>query len=135
MSQENVEIARAAVIAAFVSQPPDEPALRAVLDPDCVLTSDWGVEGAEHHGVDGALAAIAELSGIWDSWEQRVERLIDAGDDDVVLMLRLRATGRGSAVPVEFAWAMVATLHNGKVVRARTFLSQPEALKAVGLAE
>jgi ketosteroid isomerase-like protein len=135
MSQDNVEIARAAVIAAFVSQPPDEPALRAVLDPDCVLTSDWGVDGAEHHGVDGALAAIAELSGIWDSWEQQVEHLIDAGDDDVVLMLRLRATGRGSAVPVEFAWAMVATLHSGKVVRARTFLSQPEALKAVGLEE
>jgi ketosteroid isomerase-like protein len=135
MSQDNVEIARAAVIAAFVSQPPDEPALRAVLDPDCVLTSDWGVEGAEHHGVDGALAAIAELSGIWDSWEQQVERLIDAGDNDVVLMLRLRATGRGSAVPVEFAWAMVATLHSGKVVRARTFLSQSEALKAVGLEE
>jgi ketosteroid isomerase-like protein len=135
MSQENVEIAHAAVTAAFVSQPPDEPALRAVLDPECVLTSDWGVEGAEHHGVDGALTAIAELNGIWDSWEQQVERVIDAGDDHVVLLLRLRATGRGSAVPVEFAWAMVATLHKGKVVMARTFLSQPEALKAVGLEE
>ncbi len=134
MSQENVEIARAAAIAAFVAQPPDEPVLRAVLDPECVLTSDWGVEGAEHRGVEGALVAIAEMNEIWDSWEQRVERVIDAGDN-VVVLLRLRATGRGSAVPVEFAWAMVATFNNGRVVRGQTFLSQPEALKAVGLEE
>src|SRR5690349_11436756 len=117
MSQENVEIARAALSAAFVSQPPDEPVLRAVLDPECVLSSDWGVEGAEHRGVEGALAAIAAMSTIWDTWEQQVERVIDAGDNLVVGLLRLRAAGRGSAVPVEFAWAMVATLSNGRVVR------------------
>jgi ketosteroid isomerase-like protein len=134
MSRENVEIARAAVAAGFVAQPPDEHVLRAVLDPACVLTSDWGAERAEHRGVEGALAAITEMSTVWESWEQQVERVIDAGDD-VVALLRLRATGRGSAAPVEFAWAMVATLSNGRIVRGRTFLSQPEALKAVGLEE
>ncbi|HWG07878.1 MAG TPA: nuclear transport factor 2 family protein [Solirubrobacteraceae bacterium] len=135
MSQENVEIVRTALLAGFVSKPPDVEALREVLDPDCVLTTNWGVEGAEHHGVEGALAAVAEMSGAWESWAQEVERVLDAGDERVVALLRLRATGRGSAVPVEFQWATVATLRNGKIVTSRVFLSQADALKAVGLEE
>jgi ketosteroid isomerase-like protein len=135
VSPENVEIARRALTAAFVSEPPDTDTLRELLDPDVVVTSNWGVEGAVHQGVDGALAARAEMSSVWDTWEQQIERIVDAGDRGVVAFLRLRATGRGSAVPVEFAWAMVATLHHGRITSGRTFLSHAEALEAVGLEE
>jgi ketosteroid isomerase-like protein len=130
-----VEIVRRALTAAFVLDPPDAETLREVLDPDCVFVSNWGVEEAEHHGLDEALAAQAEMTGVWDSWSQEVERVLDAGDEGVVALLRLRAIGRGSAVPVEFAWAIVATLRNGRIATARTVLSQTEALKAVGLEE
>ena len=135
MSQENVEIVQRALIAAFVSQPPDAETLREVLDPDCVLVSNWGIEETEYHGVDEALAATGELNGVWESWMQEVERVVDARDEGVVALLRLRATGRGSAVPVEFGWAMVCTLRNGRVATARVVLSQADALKAVGLEE
>jgi hypothetical protein len=77
MSQENLEIVRRALIAGFVSDPPDVETLREVLDPDCVLTTDWGADGAEHRGVDGALAGTAEMSGVWDAWDQEVERVLD----------------------------------------------------------
>jgi ketosteroid isomerase-like protein len=133
VSQENVEIVRRALIAGFVSKPPDAETLREVLDPDCVFTTNWGVEEAEHHGVDEALAAQAEMGAVWESWSQEVEQVLDAGDKGVVALLRLRATGRESAVPVEFAWAIIATLRDGRVVSARTILSQSEALNAAGL--
>ena len=75
------------------------------------------------------------MSVLWDSWQQKVERVLDAGDKGVVALLRLRAEGRGSAVPVESPWAMVVTLSNGRIVTSRAFPTHDEALKAVGLEE
>jgi ketosteroid isomerase-like protein len=135
MSRENIEIARKALTAAFVSDPPDAETLREVLDPDYVFVSNWGVDEAEHHGLDEALAALAEMSGVWESWSQEIERVLDAGDERVVALMRLRAIGRGSAVPVELAWAIVATMRNGRIATARTVLSHAEAFEAVGLEE
>ena len=132
MSHENVEIVRRA-IGAILSQPPDEEAVGEVLDPDHVLTTNWGVGETEHRGVQGALAALAEMSAIWDSWQQEVERVLDAGEKGVVALLRFRARGRESAVPVESPWAMVMTLRNGRIVSSTVFLTHDGALKAVGL--
>ena len=73
------------------------------------------------------------MSAIWDSWQQELERVIDAGDKRVVGLPRFRAKGRGSAVPVEVPWAMVATLRNGRIVTSRVFLSRDDALEAAGL--
>jgi ketosteroid isomerase-like protein len=126
---------RRAITAYLLSEPPDVETLREVLDPDCIGTSNWGVEGTEYHGVEGALAALADMSSAWDSWEQEAERVLDAGDKGVVTLLRFRARGRGSAVPVEFPWAMVSTLRDGRIITSRTFLDRNEALKAVGLEE
>ena len=133
MSAHNVEIVRRAIAAVFMSEPPDVESLREVLDPDHVLTTNWGVGGTEHHGVQGTVAALAEMSAVWDSWQQEVERVVDAGDQGVVALLRFRAKGRESAVPVEAAWAMVAILRDGRIVTSRVLLTHDEALKAVGL--
>ena len=132
MSAENVELVRRA-IAAFVSEPPDVESLGEVLGPDHVLTTNWGVGETEHRGVQGALAALAEMSAIWDSWQQEVERVLDAGEKGVVALLRFRARGRESAVPVESPWAIVATLRDGRIVSSTVFLTHDGALKAVGL--
>jgi ketosteroid isomerase-like protein len=135
VSQENVDIVRRAFTAYLLSKPPDVETLREVLDPDVVGTSNWGVEGAEYRGVEGALTALADMNAAWDSWEQEIERVLDAGDNGVVVLLRIRARGRESTVPVEFPWAMVTTLRGGRIVTSHTFLDQFEALKAAGLEE
>jgi ketosteroid isomerase-like protein len=135
VSEANVEVVRRAIAAGFVSHPPDVETLCEVLDPDHLLTSNWGVETAEHHGVQGLLDAIAEMAAAWDPWEQEVERIIDAGQDCVVGLLRLNAQGRESGVPVQFPWAMVVTLRGGRMATSRVFLDQGQALKAVDLEE
>ena len=132
MSEENVEIALR-TFTAFVSEPPDVETLNELLDPGHVFTTDWGVDSSDYHGVQGALAMIAEMTAIWESWQQEIERVIDAGDRGVVALLRLRAKGHASAIPVEARWALVATLRNGRIVTSRAFLSHAEALKAAGL--
>ena len=134
VSDQNVEIALR-TFTAFVSEPPDVETLNELLDPSHVFTTDWGVDSTEYHGVQGALAMLADMNAIWDPWQQKIERVIDAGDRGVVALLRLRAKGHASATPVEAPWALVATLRNGRIVTSRAFLSHAEALKAVGLEE
>jgi ketosteroid isomerase-like protein len=134
MSQKNVEIVRQA-IAASIAVPPDLETLNAALDPDHVLTTDWGADQHQYLGVQGWLEAIAEMVAAWEPWEQEVERVIDAGENGVVALLLLNARGKESGVPVRFPWAMVVTLRGGRMATSRVFLDQDQALKAMGLEE
>jgi ketosteroid isomerase-like protein len=134
VSQENVEIVRRAV-AASTSVPPDVETLRAILDPEHVLITDWGVEKGRHLGVEGYLAAIAEMEAAWDSLTQEVEGVLDAEERGVVVLMRLKARGKESGADVENPWAMVVVLSDGWIATSRVYLQQHEALKAVGLEE
>jgi ketosteroid isomerase-like protein len=78
---------------------------------------------------------ITEMAAAWDPWRQDVERVIDAGQDRVVALLRLIARGRESGVPVQFPWALVMTLKGGRIATSRAFIDQHKALKAAGLEE
>ena len=62
--------------------------LAEVLAPDHVTISSWGVDAREYHGLEGCLAARAEMSAVWGSWEQELERVLDAGEKGVVALLR-----------------------------------------------
>jgi ketosteroid isomerase-like protein len=132
LSEENVQIVRRAIAASIVV-PPDVEALNAVLDPNHVLTTDWGADQHQHLGVRGYLEAIAEMVAAWDPWQQEIERVIDADENGVVALLRLNARGKESGVPVRSPWAMVVTLRGGRMATSRVFLDQGQALKAAGL--
>jgi ketosteroid isomerase-like protein len=134
VSEENVQTVRRA-IAASVAVPPDVDTLNALLDPNHVLSTDWGADQRQHLGVRGYLDAIAELVAAWDTWQQEVERVIDAGENGVVALLRLTARGKESGVPVRSPWAMVVTLRGSRMTTSRVFLDQGQALKTVGLEE
>jgi ketosteroid isomerase-like protein len=132
MSDQNVEIVLRA-IAASIAVPPDVETLNVVLDPNHVLSTDWGADQRQHLGVKGYLEAIAEMLAAWDPVQQEVERVIDARENGVVALLRLNARGKESGVPVRSLWAMVVTLRGGRMATSRVFLDRGQALKAVGL--
>jgi ketosteroid isomerase-like protein len=131
-SQENVEIARRALLAAF-AQPPDLETVRELCDPALALTSNWGMEETRHRGVQGLLDGIAEMAAAFDPWRQDLERVLDAGNGRVVAFLRLSA--RESGVPVEFRWALVIALRDGRVAAARAFVDPDAALEAAAVAD
>ena len=66
---------------------------------------------------------------------QEFERIIDAGDDHVVVVARVFGTGKVSGAPVEWHMGQVFELDAGRVVRLRNYLDPTEALAAAGVSE
>ena len=53
----------------------------------------------------------------------------------VVVAVRLSAKGRSTGIPVEQNLGQVWTFRDGKAIQIESYVSYPEALKSVGLAE
>ena len=122
-------------IEASTAKPPDYETVNALYHPDHVLTSDWGVERRSYHGASGFAEAIADLNAVWQEWHQEIDEIRDARGGDVVVLVRLVARGRESGALVEQPWAMLITVHGGKLIASHTFLDRRRALEAVGLEE
>ncbi len=133
MSQENVEIVRA-MNAAYASG--DIQRALEILDEEIEWRGTKGGldENAVARGREEVIAAFADNLATWESLKVDYERYIDAGDQVVVFVHEV-ARGRQSGVQTETDTAVVFTIQNGKVVRARAFMDRAEALEAAGLSE
>jgi ketosteroid isomerase-like protein len=69
----------------------------------------------------------------YEDFSLAVERYLDAGGDDVVVLARYTASGRGSGVQLEGEHGYVWTIRDGLAVRFRWFQSHREAFEAAGL--
>jgi ketosteroid isomerase-like protein len=83
-------------------------------------------------GPEGFVQGWGEWLEAWDSYEIETEELLDAGDQ-VVALVRVRATTKRDAVVVEHRPAALWSVRDGKVVRVRFFLERDRALDAAGL--
>jgi ketosteroid isomerase-like protein len=132
MSQENVEIVRAANEAFLSGQ--IQTAL-AALDPEIEWHATVGGidEGRIYRGRQEVVQAFADYFQVWERMEMRAEKYIDAGREDVVVFHHEVAKGRESGVVVETDTATVNTVRDGKIIRVRSYMDRDEALKVVGL--
>jgi hypothetical protein len=156
MSQENVEIVRLAnaphngedmvpvirefvegivdwsdtdaVVAAMATQP-NARHLHPEVEWD---TSGQGVLGVAH-GLYEVATGWREWVELWESYIYEMRKYEDLGDW-VLTVNGTRARGRGD-ISVEMQSFQVWQVRDGKIVIVRTFLSEAEALRAVGLAE
>jgi len=71
----------------------------------------------------------------FDDWELEVDELRDAGEAAVVARMRQSARGKVSGTPVELRYGMVFRLRDRQIVGMEVYMTDAEALKAVGLAE
>lgn len=79
--------------------------------------------GGTYHGIEGAQAFFARLTGAVTS-VVTVDRFIDAGDSVVAIGWTrgtVNATGRRFDVPIAHVW----TVTDGQVVRVRFFIDNP----------
>jgi ketosteroid isomerase-like protein len=133
MSQENLELVRAALDASSRS---DAEAFMAALDPAIEWTPveddpDYRV----HRGLDDVAVWLAEWSEVFPDMRWEAERILDAGDDVVVALVR--ALGRGDTTGADVGsqvYGVVFTVRSGKIVRIEEADAET-ALKAVGLEE
>ena len=133
MSQENVEIMRAAV-EAFNSG--DIDAVMADCDADAVLDEGGQVPDASVY------RGPAEIRHYWESWyrfwdrpQMTVTDLQPIDDHHVVTVVRFSGRARSSGAPVATEAVSLVTFRDGKVVRQTYFGSVQDALEAVGLSE
>ena len=145
MSQENVEVWRASIedIGAEIDrgefdQEVTISKLTEIWDPAIELdTSDGPVLDVSgvYRGIGAARQFWREWFAAWETLQLVDYELVDAGDCVVWLLdLRMRGRSTGIEMPLgKHAW--VATFRDGLIVRQKLYMSQSEALKAVGLAE
>ena len=134
MSQQNVEIVRQ-MIDAFN---------RGDLDASSEHWADnvdyRAVEGApdDHGPIHGKVAMRAYVQDWIDTFDQfTVEpmELIDAGEGQVVGVLRNSGRAKLSGVETDLTFAALYTVRDGKLERGREYWSRDEALEAAGLSE
>ena len=134
MSQENLEIGRR-MLQAFAEGGLD--AMAEFWDPDI----DWrAAEGAiddigEIHGPVAVHRYMEDWIDTFDDFRVVVEELRDVGDDRVLSIQRLKGRAKLSGTETDLRYAVVYTVRDGKVVRAREYLSVEGALEAVGRRE
>jgi ketosteroid isomerase-like protein len=132
MSQENVEIVRAAFEA--WSRGEVDQALSAMDD-----TIEW--EMAEDEPDARTLRGVAEVRTMLQGWIESFEdfsatpqEFIDDGDH-VVVPIVFVARPRGGDSPVTIEETQVFTVEAGTIGRVREYRTKTQALEAVGLSE
>ena len=127
MSQENVELVRRI----YDAWDREESARDFIADDIEYVNPSYAVEPGTRRGRQSFRVVLDTYS----DFEARVERLIDTGGDEVVVLARYTGSGRVSGVPVEGEHGYVWTVQDGLAVRFQWFQSHREALKAAGLSE
>ena len=130
MSQENVEI----IQGSFVTwEATGEPAWDLLHDDVEVHDHDI-LDAGEYRRRAGVERWLEDWGSAWSDFSLTPEEFIDAGER-IVVVIRMRATGRGSNVEVERQDAIVYELRGGKIAGLDYYYNREQALKAVGLEE
>ena len=109
--------------------------LWAEIDPDAVFVIDAAsfVAGT-YRGHEGIRELLRLTNEVFDEFVYEVDDLVDAGDS-VLVLGRLRARGLQSGATGKQHGALVFQLHDGLIVRYRSYFDRAEARAAVGLPE
>jgi ketosteroid isomerase-like protein len=89
-------------------------------------------DGQVGRGVEAIMDHITRWSALWESWNVEVERVIDAGGDQVVVFIR--EAGRStSGLEMDERHAELYRIRDDRIVLRQGFSDLNEALRAVGL--
>jgi ketosteroid isomerase-like protein len=135
MAQGNVELAarfyepatsKAELLAAM-------PRAMGLCHPDVEWTSRE--DGLTYRGREGATEAMERYLESFDDYRFELQRIIDCGGDDVLVIGLEVATGAMSGAEVRSINYELLTIRDGMIVRFRDFRHETEALEAAGLRE
>ena len=89
--------------------------------------------GSVYHGSDALRAYFERFSGeLEPSWWE-TEEVLDAGEDRVLLLIRVRGRGKSSGAKVDSRGGWLLTVRGGMAVRVDAYLERREALEAAWL--
>jgi ketosteroid isomerase-like protein len=127
VSEPNVDVVRR-MFAAFAER--DLEAMLASMDEEVEflpVTANLTTGGVPYRGHEGIGRYLEDVAGVWPQLRIYPEELRDMGDV-VVALGRVRARGGGMIIDQPTGW--VFKMRAGKILRARVFGTQEEALDA-----
>jgi ketosteroid isomerase-like protein len=127
MSEQNVEVVRR-IYEAWGREDSARDFIAADIE---YVNPEYAVEPGTRRG----RKSFAAVRDSYEDFELRIERIIDAGEEDVIVLAHYTGTGRGSGVPVAGEHGYLWTIRDGLAVRFRWFQSHQEALEAAGVSE
>jgi ketosteroid isomerase-like protein len=135
MSQENVEIA-----ARWYKAATSKTDLLAAMDRTmefCNPGVEWSApeDGITYRGREGVRQRLEEWLESFDEYSLVVERIVDCGGDEVLVVGREMATGAMSGAEVRAVDYQLLTIRNQLIERIREFYDEGHALEAAGLSE
>jgi ketosteroid isomerase-like protein len=105
----------------------------ALTHPDVEVHDHDLMDAGEYRGREGVERWLADWESAWAEYGMDAEELIEAGEGRVLVLVRMRATGRESTVTVERDDAILYELCEGLILRLDYFNDRTRALAAAGL--
>jgi ketosteroid isomerase-like protein len=134
MSQENVEVIRRL----YEHWERGDFSTTGFFDPEIVYsrigTETPGMEG-EWRGLEEMSEGTRDYFRVFSDLRIEAERIIDLGDDRVLVLTRQTGHGKLSGVPFDHQLADLMTFRAGKIVAMDAYWHRAEALEAAGLTE
>ena len=133
MSQENVELVHSGLGA--VNRGGVEAILQ-MCDPEIEWIAIPGFlpDAEDYHGRAGVRAWFEKVGETFGKVEWEAEEVVESGEQ-LLVGLKLQATGRSSKIEGEFRIFQVWTIRDGKLARLESYLSREEALEAAEFRE
>ena len=110
----------------------DFAVLQELADPDFEMDlTERVLNPATYRGAEGLLRFLGEIDELWASMDIAVEQVIEHGDE-VLAVLLVTLTGRGSGVEMESRIAQRWTLRDGKLLRMKLYGDADAAVAEFG---
>jgi ketosteroid isomerase-like protein len=107
----------------------DIEALLSLMHPEI----EWrppqqGTLDTVYSGHDGVKKLFSQLTEAWDSIEHRPVKLVDAGDE-IVIITNIKLHARASDLDIDEEWAYVVELRDDKFFRVFMYTDPDEAVR------
>jgi len=111
----------------------DREAGVAACDPEIEFRSVLGISGRAYVGHAGIREYFDDIESAWAEWSVDVERIAEASDGRVAIVMTMHARGKGSGSPLAQRTAHVWTVTNGRLLRNELHREPDQALQSLGL--
>jgi ketosteroid isomerase-like protein len=111
----------------------DREAAVALCHPEVEFHSVLGISGLAYLGHEGVRQYFDDVASAWREWTVEVERVTEAADGRVAIVMTMHARGKGSGASLAQRTAHIWTLRGGKLWQNEPYREPEEALRALGL--
>lgn len=97
------------------------------------MFEEFPVQGP-YRGHEGVRRYVHDIFEVTEDFHVDVDEVVPTGDEDrLVTVQRVVGRTRHTRLEVDFAWATVWTIEDGRILRAQGYATRAEALQAAGL--